>query len=168
MHKSILFLDIDGVLNNTAWMQVPRPRLTCDPENIRALNLFTARSSAEIVIISEWRRLMPWDHLCCRLRGLGVEAALLDKTPCLSEGGALEPRGGRGWEVDSWLRTSGFGGGYIILDDRRDHHPHLHRLLQVDPDTGFHESRVEEALQLLQRRSEAVKPPSLSWKDHEL
>lgn len=44
----------------------------------------------------------------------------------------------------------------------------MHRLLQADPGSGIHESRVEEALQLLQRRSEAVKPPSLSWKDHEL
>jgi len=153
--SAIVFLDIDGVLNNASWegMDVP---FSCDPVNVRCLNELLADTGAQVVIISEWRRLISWARLCEILERFGVCAAFYSKTPVIERDGPHDLRPPRGYEVDAWLRQHQFEGTYVILDDRGDHQPHLHRLIQTDPRHGLIEEHIERAMRLLS--GETVEP----------
>lgn len=163
--SAIVFLDIDGVLNNASWegMDVP---FSCDPVNVRCLNELLADTGAQVVIISEWRRLISWARLCEILERFGVCAAFYSKTPVIERDGPHDLRPPRGYEVDAWLRHHAFEGAYVILDDRGDHQPHLHRLIQTDPCHGLTADHLHRAKEMLLET-----PPSSPWdgvRDEEL
>lgn len=149
MSQTILFLDIDGVLNHRRTQPVPDRPFSCDPENVRCLNALIAETGASIVITSDWRRLLPWEELCAVLNSFGIRGTFIGRTPLVSNDDPLSPRPPRGHEVDAWQRQQRFTGPYLILDDRGDLEPHLHRLIQTDPDFGLMDKHIDLAIQLL-------------------
>lgn len=66
----ILFLDIDGVLNNFKWSLIQPPGLMyrtvndLDPENMKHLSkLLKAYPEVKVVVMSDWRKLMSLNEL---------------------------------------------------------------------------------------------------------
>ena len=57
MSDAVIFLDIDGVLNNFA--SIERYEDTLDPDCVAVLNGIIAASQAEVVISSTWRLHYP-------------------------------------------------------------------------------------------------------------
>lgn len=130
MNDKLIFLDLDGVLNNSA-MQISREvweqvndiqthrydRLSS--VNIKSLNDLTDKTGAKIVISSTWRMLYDLDELQDTLYSAGVRGEIIGVTPIL---GADTIRGNEiyryikdnyCWEVEQKLR-------YVILDDDSD------------------------------------------------
>ena len=147
--QRVLFLDIDGVLNNDDWL-FENGSLTCDPANVKCLNRIIAETGAEIVVSSDWRRWMSWSDLCTRLFTAGVEAEFLGKTPAIDRDTPHGELPHRGREIDGWLQEANFDGTYVILDDRGDMEPHMHRLVQTRYDSGLTETEVQRVVALME------------------
>ena len=129
MSDKLIFLDIDGVLNNSAMnhstelfneinsIDTIHGRLS--PINIANLNCITDTTDAKIVISSSWRILSDLDEMRDILANAGVTGDIIDFTPELS-GDTL-----RGNEIYryikdnySWITEKNLR--YIILDDDSD------------------------------------------------
>ena len=108
MHK-IIFLDIDGVLNNTAlgtkdkeiWklfndIDTDGGRLSSI--NIKNLNDITDQTGADIVISSTWRILHEFHDLVTILKDAGVTGNIIDYTPGLGGRGIR-----RGNEIQCYI-----------------------------------------------------------------
>lgn len=121
----LIFLDIDGVLNSSAWFKcffkqnqvivsVPDDKL--DPDAIARLNKITDATGAKIVISSTWRMLFrsKFPELIEILKEHGVTGDIIGMTPIL---GTV-----RGKEIKSWLYTNTEYDveKFIIIDDDSD------------------------------------------------
>lgn len=104
----VIFLDIDGVLNNKETMQRHRGFIGIDPYLVAIFNRIILATDAKIVLSSTWRlekvfqdevRKQVWDFI--------------DITPRL-------PNEKRGTEVKVWLDKHPEVERYAILDDDRD------------------------------------------------
>ena len=145
MPRRIIFLDIDGVLNR--WSTPPAPRyFPCEPANVACLNRLLDLTGAGIVVSSDWRNVLGWDALCAALVRRGVCGEFVGKTPSLDREGPFGRRPVRGHEIDLWLREERFEGEFVILDDRGDLEPHLHRLVRTSGEVGLVEADVERAV----------------------
>ncbi len=136
----IIFLDIDGVLNNTSWF---KSREACvstatrmeydlsniDPNSVIILNEIINATEAKVVISSTWRKTNSVKYLQELLEKKGFTGEIIDKT------GVLYFRGiegynysvPRGCEIKAWLEINkGILGDkiskvkYAILDDDSD------------------------------------------------
>jgi len=146
--ECILFLDIDGVLNSDDWL-FENGSLTCDPVNVSGLNRIISETDAGIIVSSDWRKWMSWSDLCTRLFSAGVESEFLGKTPVIDRDTPHGDLPHRGREIDGWLRAESYDGTYVILDDRGDMEPHMHRLVQTHYDHGLTETEVLRAVALM-------------------
>jgi len=84
--RRIVFLDLDGVLNNLEWLRErrrPEGIDTFDPRNATALRWLVERCAPEIVISSTWRTIYSMADLRGRLRQFAI-APVIGKTPDLS------------------------------------------------------------------------------------
>jgi len=89
--KSLLFLDIDGVLNSQRWLAgrdeleathlLHREEKDLDPEACALLQEICDQSKCMIVISSTWRILHSLDQLRAILKARGVNAPIIGKTP---------------------------------------------------------------------------------------
>ena len=149
--ESIVFLDIDGVLNNDDWL-ARNGQLSCDPENIASLNGILAETGAEIVVSSDWRKWMSWTELCDRLLGSGLEGIIRDRTPVIDAAPLSGETPHRGREVTAWLQATGFKGSFVILDDRSDLEPHLPFLIRTGTVHGLTDHEAQLAIEILGRR----------------
>jgi hypothetical protein len=137
--RKIVFLDIDGVLNNVEWRdfarrtndEVPRElRLShwLDPKAVARLNRVLERTAAEVVLSSSWRQrgLETIQHM---LAGAGFRGKLIDCTPLPEhhdlglfhrlDGGEERSENylwPRGFEIQQWLNGNVMIGGIVILD----------------------------------------------------
>jgi hypothetical protein len=113
---SLLFLDIDGVLNTTSTMLAHPGTLRFAPSAVAALKKILAASDCRIVLTSTRRR----DGLSAirqafRANGLPEAAErLIDSTPILSDS---DTDSHRAEEIQSWLEQNHFTGPFAILDD---------------------------------------------------
>lgn len=145
----IVFLDIDGVLNNNPWMEKAGFG-TLDPSNIKRLVRLVQLTDADLVISSDWRLYHDYDSLCRRLINDGVPDCIIGTTPCLDPGhDDDEDMFPRGLEIDAWLKDNSFSGLFCILDDRDDMQPNQNRLVQTDDGYGLVDGDVEQAVLLL-------------------
>ena len=145
----IIFLDIDGVLNNNPWL-AKAGFGTLDPSNVQMLARLVQITNADLVISSDWRRYYTYDVLCKRLVKDGVPNRFIGVTPCLkSDGDDQENIVPRGLEIDAWLKASGFNGSFCILDDHSDMQPYQDRLVQTDDDHGLVEVNLKQAVSIL-------------------
>lgn len=146
--RFVIFLDIDGVLNNETWFQAERPdgRFGLDPDNVDALSEIVRRTGARIVLSSSQRRLKGVEE---RLRRAGV-APIFGKTP-------HRPELGRGAEIALWLKANEHFDGYVILDDDVDDlAEHSEHIVHTSPETGLTPELAEEAIRLLESQAEIV------------
>lgn len=166
----IVFLDIDGVLNSRDWV-ARRPSVmrtsdhhellqpgSClaqaeehfDPVALARLNKLIEVSHAKIVISSSWRKLYALPMLDRMLRHRGLQGQIIiGCTPNLRHTQEIHHRGR---EIDAWLQLLGtrhYPDAFVILDDDSDMEPHMHRLVQTDPEVGLTEADVERALVML-------------------
>lgn len=156
--QPIIFLDMDGVLNNTRmdWeshkARAEAPYIV-DDENLDKLERLVLVMDAQIVISSTWRILCSKDFMSKRL-GDVVGPRIHDdwKTKRLN--------GIRGLEVQEWLERN-LGPEYwsfkdfLILDDDSDflwHQP----LVRIDHGTGLTDRDVERALAIFKAKTAEI------------
>jgi hypothetical protein len=146
----VVFLDIDGVLNSTAWWrdreQVSWTDEQIDPRAVAILNEIAPQETTRIVVSSTWR-LMGLDRVRNVLERVGVKARVVGVTPDLREDYA------RGKEIALWLRDNGGRiGAYVVIDDDHDagigHGP---RFIKTDVRIGLTAEHVTQARAMFDR-----------------
>jgi hypothetical protein len=160
MNPNILFLDIDGVLNNRKSM-AREPFTThfegevflgqFDPACIERCNRIILEGKCDVVLSSTWRLNKRYDVTVRYFakHGLHVDTFIgrTDRAFRIdSEGGRWSIRGD---EIDWWLRERGDTRPFIILDDSSDMAPHMGRLIQPDGVKGLLDKDVDAALKML-------------------
>lgn len=172
----VIFLDFDGVLNNTPWLTNPKKRALdasdsgdaspearwqrdlrdFDPVNMRALNdLLSKAPEAVVVVSSSWRHGMTVESLQRFLGDLGAPLArVVDKTPRLpytEENGWASPS--RGSEILQWLDANGGkdARAFVVLDDDSDMDGVRDHFVKTDRREGLTEWDVRAALRVLER-----------------
>lgn len=125
MIKSVLFIDIDGVLNRsskiyaTPVVMVGDIMTMADPELVYRLNLLVDRTGAESVLSSSWRHAPDWRET---MRASGIVKEFLDRTPRYSsckKYGIQKDELCRGHNIQDWLDAHKVE-RYAILDDAAD------------------------------------------------
>lgn len=104
--RKLIFLDIDGVLNNSSLFQNPERNilpemealLGIDKELLKNFKLITdAHSELEVVLSSTWRLSKTHTHMVClAFERAGIPFNLIGKTP-------QKMSGHRGREIELWL-----------------------------------------------------------------
>ena len=136
----IIFLDVDGVLNNATWakrmidegVRVYAEDMLED-RAIRLLKQIIEATGASVVITSTWRMsAVQMTHLfdqlaCFDIRPIGV-------TPRLNTD--------RGDEISAWMQHYDVE-SYVILDDDSDMGEHMDHLVQTSFEHGLQREHVE-------------------------
>lgn len=154
MTRSVIFLDVDGVLNSEAWyrrrLHGPRKGYRYDefdPRAVSVLNELVERSGAEVVVSSVWRRL-GLDELRTYLRAAGYRGELHGVTPP-SWGGSI-----RGDEIAAWLNAQERSIWHmVILDDDSDMGALRRWLVKTSWRNGLTGRYVAKALAVLARKA---------------
>lgn len=153
--EPLIFLDIDGVLNNYPGLVKLRARQVgahdiddsedMFPEHVERLNRIIQETGALVVLSSSWRRMFPLVTIVSFLERRGFRGRIIGKTP-------TSLSGYRGEEINRWLAENTSGGvppRFVILDDGSDMEPHQDRLVQTDMDLGLTEEDAARAISLL-------------------
>lgn len=114
--RKVIFLDIDGVMNNLGTRPPRRRGLSSwlDPAHVALLNEVVRATGAVVVLSSSWRLSMPLAALRAAFAEAGCVAELVDVTPDLDSAR-------RGREIAAWLAAqSDPPARYAILDDTFD------------------------------------------------
>ena len=129
-HKRLIFLDVDGVLNNDTDTQAWESYTPISKMNVDALNEIIDRlteelGSVSIVLSSTWRlKYLNKDNAIELINkdfsGYGIKAKFIGLTPRL-----IDVTGNsyfRGYEIDHWIRKHCKGSyvSFVILDDNCD------------------------------------------------
>ena len=155
MHKGkmsgrIIFLDVDGVLNNGTWaiemykqgVHVYHDDLLYEP-SLAQLKRIVDETGAIIVVTSAWRQVpTAYVHLREWLEKYGLE--IHDKTPYVG--------GVRGDDITAWFNRYPGEYEYVILDDDDDMDGHMEHLVKTDFSSGLTKERADECIRRLGRR----------------
>lgn len=169
--SSIIFLDIDGVLNNTRTWGERRPMGPWrfghfDPRCVQFLNTVVRYADAQIVLSSSWRQgsRSYWDDLRTHMVDQGVERGVIDRTPHASLCGS---DGYRGREIEAWIkgnRDESCAGievqRFVIFDDDSDMEPYMGHHVKTDNRHGLDKQDVDRALKTLGVTQGASRPSS--------
>ena len=124
----IIFLDIDGVLNNANWYKTEEfkaisdqeDRCHFDPKCISNLNTIIDQTHAKIVISSSWRMLKQLEELKTLFHQVGITGEIIGVTGVLHYKDTFQPAP-RGLEILKWIHDNPEKlQTYAILDDDRD------------------------------------------------
>lgn len=151
----IIFLDMDGVLNNMSWVSTeyhktgisPYSEDRLDPANVKALNRLIKHGGAKVVISSSWRLIFNQEGMQDVLDKNGVKCEVISMTPDLAG------RRQRGDEITKWLQDNICNmsiESYVVLDDSTDMDAVVDRFVNTSPDEGLTEADVDKALRILQ------------------
>ena len=153
--RRVIFLDIDGVLNNRhtrtrtgeGWCFV-------DDFLVARIREIVDATGAVIVLSSTWRdewntedesrNGSDFNELRAKFREFGMN--FYDRT------GAWQTRG-RGWEILAWLEEHEAVESFVILDDWDDMGPLRNHLIWTNPSLGLTEDQVQEAIEILLQNS---------------
>jgi len=149
--NKIIFLDIDGVLNNKETF----PLICCKKVNL--LKYILEKTHAKIVLSSTWRYggigkdSSIYEHLIKADPKEFVFNAIIDCTP---KPGFVEPSFPknhiRGHEIQRWIEDNDYNGKFCIIDDDNDMLPvQKHYLVQTDTDIGLLRSHVDKVIKIL-------------------
>lgn len=156
----IIFLDIDGVLNNADYYKNKdlrthhKEQSHFDPKNVSALNKIISETNAKVVLSSAWRLIKSVDETNQLFNEIGVKAKVISATESLhyKDTFKLAPRG---LEILKWIKDNhrllenGLE-NYVIIDDEDDildiQEGHF---LQVDDKVGLTESNANEIIDFL-------------------
>jgi len=153
----IVFLDIDGVLNNRLFLfglvglRNSESWLRIDPEKVTLLNEILHETRAAVVVSSSWRHGHDLSELRVILAHCGLVGEVIDVTPDASDLKGPAPRGGweRGHEIAAWLDAHSACEEFIILDDDDDMAKVRERLIQTSFNDGLMPEHVERAITML-------------------
>ena len=109
---NILFLDIDGVLNNVMSIKPGKAwsHESWDPKCVALVKKMCKEHDLEIVVSSSWR--CSWIR-CIWFMGAAGLPCPIDRTPSLHGKS-------RGDEITAWLKENSQVKSYVILDDEND------------------------------------------------
>jgi histidinol phosphatase-like enzyme len=122
----IIFLDIDGVLNNEAWLMkkdrgpLGWPQEDIAPDNVAQLNRITEITGAVIVITSTWRYGRTTKELAELFKKADIKGKVIGKTMVL--GTVSEYSMPRGVMIDRYIHDllPEKPESYVIIDDDSD------------------------------------------------
>lgn len=134
----VIFLDIDGVLNNRKTFEKYRKSIIWDKECIDRLNKITRITGAKIVISSMWR--IYDEHTHAYENRMGIEGNIIGETPNLFWQIKDTCRGD---EIQLWLDKNPYVSKFIILDDDNDMGHLLPHLIQTDTHIGLTNEETE-------------------------
>lgn len=151
--KKIIFLDFDGVLNYTEFLDnLPHRSFAeaqsiewwtecLDPSRVQLVNEIIEKTGAQIVVSSSWRHGHQPIGLQAFLEHVGFAYKIIDVTP-------------RGWgdrrdEILQWLQKNG-ADRFVILDDDDDASITGH-FVQTSIKTGLTPEHVKAAIEILNR-----------------
>lgn len=149
---SVLFLDVDGVLNHRAIFQPSRSGSPLCPTAIRRLRGVVSVTGCRVVLSSTWRVL---PHHVEQLRAAGGFPSPHDDWRTIEM--PLEVRNGivvtihqRGDEIAEWLSRHPEVERYAIVDDDSDMLPHqLPFFVQTSFDTGLLDEHAARLVAIL-------------------
>lgn len=138
---NLVFLDIDGVLNNLGSVAaLGSPSKHFDPVSVALVDKLCREADAQIVVSSSWRN-GDTGRLISDLRRCGAECLtmhVIGETPRL--------RCERGKEIQAWLEQNGGPHDcYVIIDDDGDMLPGQ-PFVQTTFEDGFRFRHYQEAL----------------------
>lgn len=135
----VIFLDIDGVLNNDKSMM---RGIHLDNELCQIVGRIRKCTGAVIVVSSAWRVLHTVEQLEIMLFNAGLQSLILDKT---------DNRGNiRGNEIQRWLDAHPEVESYVILDDSCDiQEDQMNNFVRMDGHIGITDADSEKAINIL-------------------
>lgn len=169
--RPILFLDIDGVLNDHTWHQ-PADSTTIDKPCMDRLNKIIEATDCDIVISSAWRYMILSQAMSpigfyqmLRTHGLSKHARIVglthpdecnadnsrDSRVTYSDGVVALPSN-RGEQIAHWLKKYGEGRRYCVVDDRDDlgiQQLHVGNFIQTKSDTGMTDLEMNRIISIL-------------------
>ena len=149
----VIFLDVDGVLNNQKWaiemynegVYVYRNDILYGP-SLEQLKRIVDATGAVIVVSSAWRQI-PNAYLHLREWLELYDMEIYDKTPYVGRE--------RGDDITAWFERNPGDWQYVILDDDYDMCEHMSHLVQTSFDEGLTEQDADKCIEMLGVRSGA-------------
>ncbi len=142
---SVLFLDIDGVLNSIGTRPQDPTGLSAwlDPRNVRHLDTILRAANPDVVVTSSWRLSNDIGELTRQLAAAGCNARIVGATPFLDSYR-------RAIEIQAWLDDADpKPARFAILEDEQEmEHLEAH-LVRTSKVNGLLEEHVERVLALL-------------------
>lgn len=144
--NKIIFLDVDGVLNSSAflrlktevedpndyflqaYMSIPEERKTykkmremIDPKAVKILQSIYEEEPFDIVVSSSWR-ICHYEVLILILEEYGFKGKVIDRTPCLNRESSVRGNEILQWTLDNEDKCGKYYDfkSYVILDDSDD------------------------------------------------
>lgn len=132
----VIFLDIDGVLNDAPTIMEKDDDLPAEP-HLSCLKQIVDATGAEIVLSSTWRR----NDVRNKLKTVGLK--FIDRTKELKD---------RDTEIREWLDRHPEVTNYVILDDEVEFSPELtaHQVITTFYE-GLLEKHIPHAIKILNR-----------------
>lgn len=145
----LLFLDIDGVLNDPFW-NLNHPSNNADdyidPVRVAILNRILQETGAKVVITSTWRCTFTPERLQKHLETFGFIGEIIGATE--------DDDFGRMMQIFAWLSDAKFPYRFVVLDDEEvfgSLHPEMQKRNQylTDPKMGLTEEDGEKIIAML-------------------
>lgn len=134
MNSSVLFLDVDGVLNRCA-----ESGFGLEEDKLELLAHIVDQTNCRLVLSSTWRQHKDQRiRLQIVLENRGM--VLYSMTPVLDEpieGSRIFLAKPRGLEIQAWMDTHGTPERFVIVDDMSDMEHLLHHLVQTRSNVGL-------------------------------
>lgn len=156
----VLFLDFDGVINNTPFMKQSKGQgaSQLDPANLAVLDKIIQATGAKIVISSSWRHMFSvWEmkNMMFRAGSKVASKQVIDRTPMGEDN--------RGMEIQEWLQLDSERmivnpehepvDAWVIIDDVDEFLPEQKpHFVQTDASTGLTDNDAAEAIAILRMR----------------
>lgn len=149
--NKVLFLDIDGVLNNKPFLEKVSSGTELDPRNIMYFNHIITQTKCKVVVSSAWRLYHTWNNLLTILSMQGVDTRTFigvteDSKNIMN----------RGEEIHNYLIYHYLAeikiDNFVILDDERDHlvgFPNQEKIVYTDFKVGLTKEKAELAIHIL-------------------
>lgn len=148
----IVFLDIDGVLNNAGSFKSAQID-PLDSKAIQLLNDLVSATGACIVISSSWRigNTLHWIQLMMARAGFEFPERIIGATMEISDktNGGIWVSKTRGQEIALWLEQVSVDSFVILDDDDEDMDPVKDHLIKTTFEKGLLKEHVERAKKLL-------------------
>lgn len=157
MGRKILFLDIDGVLNNRASMMMAGVSIfRVHPDCVARLRFLVEHLGVKIVLSSTWRKGGAsngrgdgfWRAKDAIVEASGWVAPFIGVTPDLSSQptpGGLWSSKCRGEECNQWVRDNGQPGDvYVAVDDDADFETFVGTLVRIAHEPGLTDEDCEK------------------------
>lgn len=138
---NIIFLDVDGVLNNKANLLKTHDVMSLDPQSVSLIRALVAETEAKVVLSSSWR--FSQSYVAYLEESLRFQ--FLDVTP-------KNRMNTRGANIREWLEIYCDSiKGYVIIDDENDDIRDIDHFVKTSFETGFTKVHYDKALKILSR-----------------